>query len=208
MKVKKAVIPVAGLGTRFLPYTKALPKEMVPVLDLPAIHFIVQEALSSGIEKILFVTSKGKGSIEEYFTRNRTLEKYLRKYKKYDCLKQVKRVPYDFIKKSVIQKSARGLGDAILHAKSFVFDRKEIFIGSLNLDPRALDHNTEIGIIITSEKISKSIAEWFDNNINQIAFRLELVTNSRGKEFIYWHGIVDGQPQVFDVEPYTGFVRE
>ena len=92
MKVKKAVIPVAGLGTRFLPYTKAIPKEMVPVLDLPAIHFIVEEALASGIEEILFITSEGKESIEEYFTRNRKLEALLKKNKKYDLIKEINRV--------------------------------------------------------------------------------------------------------------------
>ena len=119
MKIRKAVIPVAGLGTRFLPYTKAVPKEMAPVIDLPAIHFIVEEALAAGINQILFITSKGKESIYEYFRKNKKLESGLRKNKKADCLRELKRVPYNFKKCTVIQKTARGLGDAILHAEKF-----------------------------------------------------------------------------------------
>jgi UTP--glucose-1-phosphate uridylyltransferase len=122
MKIRKAVIPVAGLGTRFLPYTKAIPKEMLPIMDLPVIHFIVEEAINAGISEVIFVTSKDKKSIEEYFTRNTILEKMLREKKKTDCLKQLARVPYDFTIRSVIQQTARGLGDAILHAEKFVGD--------------------------------------------------------------------------------------
>jgi UTP--glucose-1-phosphate uridylyltransferase len=120
MKIRKAVIPVAGLGTRFLPYTKSIPKEMLPIMDLPVIHFIVEEAIKSGIREIIFVTSKDKKSIEDYFTRNRQLEALLKKKKKHDCLSQLARVPYDFRLRSVIQKTARGLGDAILHAEKYV----------------------------------------------------------------------------------------
>lgn len=120
MKIRKAVIPVAGLGTRFLPYTKSIPKEMLPIMDLPVIHFIVDEAINAGIREIIFVTSKDKKSIEDYFTRNISLEALLKKKKKTDSLKQLARVPYDFTMRSVIQKSARGLGDAILHAEKFV----------------------------------------------------------------------------------------
>lgn len=123
MKITKAVIPVAGLGTRFLPYTKAIPKEMLPIMDLPVIHFIVEEAINAGIREIIFVTSKGKQSIEDYFTRNTVLEAMLKEKKKYDCLEQLARVPYDFKIHSVIQKTARGLGDAILHAEKLVAGR-------------------------------------------------------------------------------------
>ncbi len=120
MRIKKAVIPVAGLGTRFLPYTKAIPKEMLPIMDLPVIHFIVEEAVNSGIEEIIFITSKDKKSIEDYFTRNAPLESMLRKKGKKECLRQLARVPYGFKLSSVIQKTARGLGDAILHAEELV----------------------------------------------------------------------------------------
>ncbi len=120
MKIRKAIIPVAGLGTRFLPYTKAIPKEMLPIIDLPAIQFIVEEALNSGIRSILFITSKEKYSIEDYFDKNFYLEYYLRKNKKTDLLAQLKRVPENFKIYSVRQKEARGLGDAILYAEDFV----------------------------------------------------------------------------------------
>jgi UTP--glucose-1-phosphate uridylyltransferase len=120
MRIRKAVIPVAGLGTRFLPYTKAIPKEMLPIMDLPVIHFIVEEAVDAGIKEILFVTSKGKGSIEDYFTRNKGLEALLRAKKKYGLLRELARVPHNFKMSAVIQKKASGLGDAILHAEKFV----------------------------------------------------------------------------------------
>ena len=120
MKIKKAVIPVAGLGTRFLPYTKAIPKEMLPIIDLPAIHFIVQEAIDSGIESILFITSKEKCSIEDYFDRNFYLEYFLNKNKKQDSLDEIKRIPENVNIFSVRQKEAMGLGHAILHAEDYI----------------------------------------------------------------------------------------
>jgi UTP--glucose-1-phosphate uridylyltransferase len=120
MKIRKAVIPVAGLGTRFLPYTKAIPKEMLPIIDLPAIHFIVKEAIDSGIESILFITSKEKYSIEDYFDRNFYLEYFLNKNKKQDSLDELKRIPENVNIFSVRQREALGLGHAILHAEDFI----------------------------------------------------------------------------------------
>ena len=120
MKIRKAVIPVAGLGTRFLPYTKAIPKEMLPIIDMPAIHFIVKEAIDSGIESILFVTSKEKYSIEDYFDRNFYLEYFLNKNKNREALDQLKRIPKNVNIFSVRQKEALGLGHAILQAADFV----------------------------------------------------------------------------------------
>jgi UTP--glucose-1-phosphate uridylyltransferase len=120
MKIRKAVIPVAGLGTRFLPYTKAVPKEMLPIIDIPAIHFIVKEAIDSGIESILFVTSKEKYSIEDYFDRNFYLEHFLNKNKNREALDQLKRIPSNVNIFSVRQKEALGLGHAILQAADFV----------------------------------------------------------------------------------------
>ena len=122
MRVRKAVIPVAGLGTRFLPYTKAVPKEMLPIIDIPAIHFIVKEAIDSGIESILFVTSKEKSSIEDYFDRNFYLEYFLNKNKNQEALDQLKRIPENVNIFSVRQKEALGLGHAILQAADFVGD--------------------------------------------------------------------------------------
>ena len=95
---------------------------------------------------------------------------------------------------------------ASLHAKSFVFDRKKVFIGSLNLDPRAVVHNTEIGVVLMSEKIASEMSDWFNQNIEQLAFRLELKKED-GREKILWHGLIDDKDETFDVDPHTGFWR-
>ena len=105
------------------------------------------------------------------------------------------------------KKGMEGSSKASLHAKSFVFDRKQVFIGSLNLDPRAIIHNTEIGVILASEEIARGMGTEFDQNIEQAAFRLELVKNKNGPDNILWHGQVDGEKKIFSVEPYTGFWR-
>jgi putative cardiolipin synthase len=104
------------------------------------------------------------------------------------------------------KKGEEGSSKASLHAKSFVFDRKKVFIGSLNLDPRAVVHNTEIGVVLTSEKIASEMSDWFNQNIEQMAFRLELKKEG-GSEKILWHGLVDGKDETFDVDPHTGFWR-
>lgn len=118
-KVRKAVIPAAGLGTRFLPATKALAKEMLPIVDKPTIQFIVEEALKSGIEDILVVTGKSKRSIEDHFDSNFELEYNLKEKGKHDLLKLVDEttgIRLHFIRQS----HPRGLGDAVLQAKAFV----------------------------------------------------------------------------------------
>ena len=103
------------------------------------------------------------------------------------------------------KKGKGGSSTASLHAKSFVFDRNKIFIGSLNLDPRAVLHNTEIGVVVSSTEIAAGMSEWFDQNIEKIAFRLELMKNENGTEQLLWHGVVNGKEHTFDVDPYTGF---
>ncbi|EHJ56661.1 UTP-glucose-1-phosphate uridylyltransferase [Streptococcus urinalis FB127-CNA-2] len=118
-KVRKAVIPAAGLGTRFLPATKALAKEMLPIVDKPTVQFIVEEALKSGIEDILIVTGKSKRSIEDHFDSNFELEYNLEQKGKTDLLKLVNdttAINLHFIRQS----HPRGLGDAVLQAKAFV----------------------------------------------------------------------------------------
>jgi UTP--glucose-1-phosphate uridylyltransferase len=118
-RVRKAVIPAAGLGTRFLPATKALAKEMLPIVDKPTIQFIVEEALASGIEDILVVTGKSKRSIEDHFDSNFELEYNLKEKGKTDLLRLVDEstgIRLHFIRQS----HPRGLGDAVLQAKAFV----------------------------------------------------------------------------------------
>ncbi|MDX2497237.1 MAG: phospholipase D family protein [Desulfobacterales bacterium] len=105
------------------------------------------------------------------------------------------------------KKGKSGSSKASLHAKSFVFDRKQVFIGSLNLDPRATEHNTEIGVVFEVPEMAKDMALWFDENIEKIAFRLELKKEHDGYERLYWHGWEDGKPVVYSREPHTGFWR-
>jgi putative cardiolipin synthase len=105
------------------------------------------------------------------------------------------------------KKGPGGSSKASLHAKSFVFDRQTVFIGSLNLDPRATLHNTEIGVVLESTEIGGGMAEWFDANIGKIAFKLELQKGKDKRERIVWHGFEDGQPVEFNTDPYTGFWR-
>jgi putative cardiolipin synthase len=100
-----------------------------------------------------------------------------------------------------------GRSKASLHAKSFVFDRKRVFIGSFNLDAQSRIQNTEIAVVFESADIASSMAEGFDQKIDQVAFRLELKTSENGSETILWHGLVDGKQQTFNVDPYTGFWR-
>ena len=100
-----------------------------------------------------------------------------------------------------------GIGDsrASLHAKAFVLDRKWVFIGSLNLDPRSIVQNTEIGVVFQSPEIAELMADRFDSKIDKLAFRLELEGADNGTGQIVWHGIVDGKQQTLDTEPYTSF---
>ncbi|RWZ55017.1 UTP--glucose-1-phosphate uridylyltransferase GalU [Halobacillus fulvus] len=119
MKVKKAIIPAAGLGTRFLPATKAMPKEMLPIVDKPTIQYIVEEAIESGIEDIIIVTGKGKRAIEDHFDHAFELEDNLYKKGKYDLLDQVKqsaKVDIHYIR----QKEPKGLGHAVWCARKFI----------------------------------------------------------------------------------------
>jgi UTP--glucose-1-phosphate uridylyltransferase len=120
MKVKKAVFPVAGLGTRFLPATKSSPKEMLPLIDKPLVQYVVEEAVESGIEQILFVTGRGKRAIEDHFDISFELESLLREKGKNDTLREVREIAEMIKIFYVRQKQALGLGHAILCAKDFV----------------------------------------------------------------------------------------
>jgi len=120
VKVKKAVIPAAGLGTRLLPITKSMPKEMLPVINRPVIHYVVEEAIKAGIDDILIITGKGKRAIEDYFDRNFELEYYLRERGKERELELVREISEMVDIYYVRQKKPLGLGDAILHAEKHV----------------------------------------------------------------------------------------
>lgn len=118
--IRKAVIPAAGFGTRFLPLTKAQPKEMLPIVDTPAIQFVVEEAVASGITDILMVIGKSKRAIEEYFDRNYELESELKAKAKDVLLNQVREISNMADIHFVWQKELNGLGDAVWHARNHV----------------------------------------------------------------------------------------
>ena len=119
-KIRKAIIPAAGLGTRFLPATKAQPKEMLPIVDKPTLQYIIEECVASGIEEILIITGRNKKSIEDHFDRSVELEMELEKAGKQEMLEMVREIS-DMVNVHFIrQKQPRGLGHAILCAKTFV----------------------------------------------------------------------------------------
>ncbi|AWI06864.1 UTP--glucose-1-phosphate uridylyltransferase GalU [Clostridium drakei] len=120
MTVKKAIIPAAGLGTRFLPATKAQPKEMLPIVDKPTIQYIIEEAVASGIEEILIITGRNKRAIEDHFDKSIELEKDLEDHKKEDLLYLVKEISNMADIYYIRQKEPKGLGHAISCARTFV----------------------------------------------------------------------------------------
>ena len=120
--IRKAVIPAAGLGTRFLPVTKSMPKEMLPIIDKPIIQFAVEEAIASGIEDIIIITGRGKRAIEDYFDTSPELESHLFQNKKYELLREVKDISSLVDIHYIRQKEPKGLGDAVLKAEKHIGD--------------------------------------------------------------------------------------
>lgn len=121
-KVRKAIIPAAGLGTRFLPATKAMPKEMLPIVDKPTIQYIIEEAIESGIEDIIIVTGKGKRAIEDHFDHAFELEQNLIEREKLDLLEEVRRTSKMVDIHYIRQKEPKGLGHAVWCARKFIGD--------------------------------------------------------------------------------------
>ncbi|MDR3178440.1 MAG: UTP--glucose-1-phosphate uridylyltransferase GalU [Oscillospiraceae bacterium] len=164
MRVKKAVIPAAGLGTRVLPITKSLPKEMLPIVDKPAIQYIVEEAVSSGIKDILIITGRGKELIENHFDKNPELEIRLNRTNKQDALKEILGISNLSNIYFVRQKEALGLGHAILCARSFVGEEPfavlyadDIILSEKPACKQLIDVYNEFGLgVLGVNKVSKS----------------------------------------------------
>ena len=154
LKIRKAVIPAAGLGTRFLPATKAMAKEMMPVVDTPSIQFVVKEALDSGIEDILIITGKGKNAIEDHFDSNFALEHNLREKKKEKLLQIVEATTIPSIH-YVRQPYPLGLGNAILQARTFVGD--EPFVVLLGDDIMLNDEPLTKSLLDIAEKYNQGV---------------------------------------------------
>lgn len=168
MKIRKAVIPAAGLGTRFLPATKAQPKEMLPIVDKPAIQYIVEEAVASGIESILIVTGRNKKSIEDHFDKSVELEQTLWEKGKADLLLEIQHISDMANIHFIRQREPLGLGNAILCAEQFVGDEPfAVLLGDdiMVSDPPALKQlieiyemhqKTVVGVqAVTPEEVSK-----------------------------------------------------
>lgn len=155
MKVKKAIIPAAGLGTRILPASKAIPKEMLPIVDKPAIQYIVEEAVKAGITDILIITNRGKGVIEDHFDHSIELEAMLEKRGDTKTLEMLKSVANMANIYYVRQRITRGLGDAVLRAKDFIGDEP---FAVLYGDDVIIGKNSAIGELCEAyEKYGKSV---------------------------------------------------
>lgn len=137
MKITKAIIPAAGLGTRFLPATKAQPKEMLPIVDKPTLQYIIEEAVESGIEDILIITGRNKKSIEDHFDKSVELELTLEKRGKQELLEQVRNITDMANIHYIRQKEPKGLGHAIYCAKNFIGNEPfAVFLGDDIVDSK------------------------------------------------------------------------
>lgn len=181
MKVKKAVIPAAGWGTRLLPATKAQPKEMLPIVDKPAIQYMVEEAVAAGVEDILIITSKNKQSIEDHFDKSQALELALEKQGKTELLQEVQDISQMITIHAVRQKEQKGLGHAIHCAKSFIGD--EPFAVLLGDD-----------IINSTEPVIKQMIEVYEEKETAI-----LGCQTVAKKDVNKYGIVDFSQKEGDI---------
>lgn len=159
MKVKKAVIPAAGFGTRMLPITKSIPKEMLPIVDKPSISYIVEEAVASGITDILIIISRGKEAIENYFDRTPDLEYSLEKSQKYEALEVVKGISKMANIYFIRQQEMKGLGHAVSCAESFVGNEPfavlsgdDVIIGEKPVCGQLIEAFDEYGLSVVGAK--------------------------------------------------------
>ena len=173
MKVRKAVIPAAGLGTRFLPATKSQPKEMLPIVDKPTIQYIIEEAAAAGIEDIIVVTGRNKRSIEDHFDRSIELEMELERTGKEQMLQMVKAIPEIANIHFIRQKQALGLGHAVLTASHFIGD--EPFAVLLGDD-----------VVISRKPVLQQMVEVFNEYRTSI-----LGVQEVSEEVVHKYGIVD-----------------
>jgi UTP--glucose-1-phosphate uridylyltransferase len=184
MKITKAVIPVAGKGTRFLPATKQIPKEMIPIIQKPMIHYAVEEAVLSGIEQVIFVTSSGKEVIENYFDRNLELEEFLLKNGKEEMAESIKKIGTMIDITTVRQKEQLGLGHAINCAKNLIGD--ENFAVILGDD-----------LVLHENPVTKQLMSISKQNGNSSVIGVMQVSKSETNKY----GIIDGT--VLEGDPST-----
>ena len=175
LAIKKVIIPVAGFGTRFLPATKAQPKEMLPIVDKPVIQYLVEEAVDSGIKEIIFVTGRGKRAIEDHFDHAAELEFFLTKKGKYGLAKEIRKISSLARFAFVRQKEPLGVGDALLQARHLIGD-----------EPVAVLYGDDV--VYSKIPCLKQLAVVFEK-FNKPVFALERVP----KELVYKYGVIGGK---------------
>lgn len=186
MKIRKAVIPAAGLGTRVLPASKAMPKEMLPIVDKPAIQYIVEEAAKSGIEEILIITSRGKTTVEDHFDRSPELEERLLRSGRQDVYDQIVSISSLANICYIRQKETKGLGHAILCAKSFVGNEPfavlygdDVIIGENPVCRQLCDAYEEhgLGVVGIKEVTPEQIKKYSSMKLSPLSGRQFMITD-------------------------------
>jgi len=221
MNVSKAVIPAAGFGTRFLPVTKAQPKEMMPVLDKPTIQYVVEEAIDSGIDDILIITGRGKQSIEGHFDKSYELEEELKAAGKEDRLERVRDITELADIHYVRQKEREGLGDAVLYARKHVGDEPfALLLGDTIVENDVpctgtlINHAEEYGESVLSlervpwERVSAyGVADLADDNADQPCFPVSDFVEKPAREDAPSNLAITGRyvltPEIFDLLEQT-----
>lgn len=220
MKITKAVIPAAGLGTRVLPATKAMPKEMLPIVDKPAIQYIVEEAVAAGITDILIITNRGKGVIEDHFDRSQALEETLEKANntlQLDSIKDIHKLAnIQFIR----QIETKGLGHAVSKARTFVGDDPflvlygdDVILGDIPASKELIDaYGTfgkgVIGIKPVSEEAIKKYSSMKIEKIKDNIYKCtDMVEKPQTKEEMFSLYSILGRvvlpPEIFDILDHT-----
>ncbi len=183
MQVRKAVIPAAGMGTRFLPATKSMPKEMLPIVDKPVLQFVLEEAAESGIEDVLIVTGRGKQAIENHFDYNPDLEYFLRNSGKAELAERVRDIGETVRIHYIRQKEQLGLGDAIRLARQHVGQEPfAVLLGDTIIDPPPGQKPGLRQLLDLFEQIRASI----------------VAVHRVPREWVARYGIVEGDPDPFD----------
>ena len=218
-KVRKAVIPAAGFGTRFLPWTKAMPKEMLPIVDKPVIQYVVEQAVDAGIEEVIIVTGWHKRSIEDHFDKHFELEARLEKDGKAELLEEIRRISdlADFV--YVRQKEALGNGHAVLTAKDVVGDEPFLVMWGdefFKADPQPVKQLMDVydkyeksviaGVRIPDENISQyGIADItpVENNLFKINKIVEKPTKEEAPSNLATHGNYLFTPEIFEILEHT-----
>lgn len=177
MKVRKAIIPVAGFGTRFLPATKVQPKEMLPIADKPVVHYLVEEAVESGIEEILFVINSNKHVIGDYFARDLDLENFLKERNKHDLLDSIKHIHDLAHFLYVHQDEPLGSGDAIMRGRSFIND-----------EPFAVFYADDVMAYPKGKPALKQLIDVYEDKNASVMGLVDIP-----REYTYKYGVIEGE---------------